>query len=170
MSAPPLNLPLKLPQPTQTRSRPTPVTVNTPFLHEIKEASEELWQLLSDLRHLCAHPLSIRLHPKRTVEMLEHLQDQLGLYFTLEEYYGYFRGPASVDPDISRRAAALCAQHQAMYLEVCAIVERAERLWDQRRWASLTHHVVNRVEAFYDQLQAHEAEEQVLMRAVGGMP
>lgn len=151
-------------------AKPT-VTVNAAFMREIKEASEELWQLLGEMTYLSAHPLSIRLHPQRSVELLQQLQDQLGLYFTLEEYYGYFEGPASVDHQFSHRASALRAQHQTMYLDICAIVDRAERLLDQRRWASLTQHIAVRVAAFYEQLIAHEADEQnLLLGANGGQP
>lgn len=139
------------------------VTINAAFMHEIKEASGELWQILGEISHLCVHPLSIRLHPQRSVDLLQQLQDQLGLYFTLEEYYGYFESPALVDLQFSERASALRSQHQTMYLDICAIVDRAERLLDQRRWASLTHHIAVRVEAFHEQLKAHEAAEQRLL-------
>lgn len=141
----------------------TPVTINAAFMQEIKEGSEELWQLLREIRHLRSHPLSIRLHPRRSVMLLQQLQDQLGLYFTLEEYYGYFENPAVADSFLSEQASALRDQHQAMYLDICAIVDRAERLLDQRRLASLTHHIAIRVDAFYEQLQAHEAAEQNLL-------
>lgn len=144
------------------------VTVNAAFMREIKEASEELWQSLHEMTYLCSHPLSIRMHPKRSVELLEELQDQLGMYFTLEEYYGYFEGPASVDLHFSDRVSALRAQHQTMYLDICAIVDRAERLLDQRRLASLTHHIAVRVAAFYEQLMAHEADEQNLLLGANG--
>jgi hypothetical protein len=144
------------------------ITVNAAFMHEIKEASGELWQILGELTNLCSHPLSTRLHPQRAVELLQQLQDQLGLYFTLEEYYGYFESPAFVDPRFSERASALRAQHQSMYLDICAIVDRAERLLDQRRFASLTHHIAVRVDSFYEQLKAHEAAEQNLLQSANG--
>ncbi len=151
------------------RSKP-PVTVNAAFMREIKEASEELWQLLGEMTYLSAHPLSIRLHPQRSVELLQQLQDQLGLYFTLEEYYGYFEGPRFVDHHLSKRASALRAEHETMYREICAIVDRAERLLDQRRWAALTDHFAVCVAAFYEQLIAHEADEQNLLMGAHGEP
>ena len=143
------------------------VTINAAFMQEIKEASSELWQILREISHLCAHPLSIHLHPRRSIELLRQLQDQLGLYFTLEEYYGYFEGPARGDLEFSKRAADLRNQHQDMYLDICAIVDRAERLLDHRRAASLTHHIVVRTQAFQEQLKAHEAaEERLLLHSV----
>jgi len=139
------------------------ITINVAFLQEIKEASEELWKLLGKIQELRARPISIHMHPRQVVDLLEQLQDQLALYFTLEEYYGYFEDPVEVDPRLSERAHALRMEHQTLYLEICAIVERAERLLDQRKLASLTRHIVLRFGAFNEQLRAHEAHEDELI-------
>lgn len=139
------------------------ITINAAFMQEIKEASDELWQLLRMVRHLCDQPISIRMHAKRTVDMLEQVVDQLALSFSLEGYYGYFEDPADVDPRLSERATKLRDEHEMMYLDMCGIVDRAERLLDQHRWASLTRHVALRFPAFYEQLKAHEAREEALM-------
>ena len=148
-----------------TRSRTaTPLTVNAAFMQEIKEASEELWLLMRKLRHLCSHPQTICLHPRVAVALLQQLQDEIGLYFTLEEYYGYFESPAFVDPELDAQASDLRAQHQAIYVDLCAIVDRAERLLDERQLDALTRHIAVRVDAFFEQLKAHERNEQELLR------
>ncbi len=139
------------------------VTINAAFLREIKEGSGELWQLVQRLRELCSHPISIHLHPKQAVELLEQLQDQLALYFSLEEYYGYFDDPISVAPWFSQRADTLRTEHQTLYLDLGAIVERAERMLDQKRIAALTRHIVLRFGAFCEQLKAHEQREEELI-------
>jgi len=139
------------------------LTVNVAFLREIKEASEELWQLLDNLKSLRMRPISIHMHPRHAVELLEQLQDQLALYFTLEEYYGYFKDPMEVDPRLSERADALRTEHQTLYLDLCGIVDRAERLLDQRKLASLTRHIVLRFGAFHEQLKSHETREDELI-------
>ena len=143
--------------------QPSSVTINTAFLQEIKEASEELWRLFRELHHLCAQPLSIHSHPRRAVEMLQRLEDELALYFSLEEYYGYFEDPAIVEPRLSERAGALRAEHQSLYLDICGIIERAERLVDQRRLATFTRHFVLRFGTFYEQFKAHEIREDELV-------
>lgn len=143
-----------------------PITINSAFMQEIKEASGELWALLDKLSDLRTRPWLIRDHPKRAVDLLARLQDQLALYFTLEEHYGYFESPASVDPQISEEAAALREEHATLYLDICAILDRAERLLDQHRLASLTRHMVVRVEAFCAQLKAHESREQAMLLEV----
>ena len=135
------------------------VALNIAFLREIKEASNELWQLLHELQSLCAHPISMHMHPRRAIDLLNQLQDQLALYFALEEYYGYFDDPLDVDPRLSDRATALRNEHQTLYLDICSIIDRAERLLDQRKTASLTRHIIMRVDAFHEQLKAHENRE-----------
>ena len=152
---------------TRLGAPPALVTINSAFMQEIKEASGELWALLDKLAEFSSHPWLIRDHPMQAVELVAQLQDQLALYFSLEEHYAYFEGPASVEPRFSAQAAALREEHRAIYLDICAILDRAERLLDQRRLASLTRHIVVRLDAFCAQLKAHEAREQeLLLRAL----
>lgn len=153
---------IKTAEPAQSQST-SAVTINAAFLREIKEGSGELWQLVQRLRDLCSRPFSIHLHPKQAVELLEQLQDQLALYFSLEEYYGYFDDPISVAPWFGRQADSLRTEHQALYLDLGAIVERAERMLDQKRIAALTRHIVLRFGAFCEQLKAHEQREEELI-------
>jgi hypothetical protein len=154
---------------TKRGASTAPVTVNLAFMHEIKEASGELWALLDKLAEFSSHPWLIRDHPNHAVDLLTQLQDQLALYFSLEEHYGYFESPARVAPQFSGRAASLREEHRTIYLDICAIIDRAERLLDRRRLASLTRHIVVRTAAFCAQLKAHEAREQdLLLHAIDG--
>ena len=114
-------------------SSTTTVTVNAAFLQDIKEVNAELWKLLHDMRSLCSRPEAIRRRVNETVAMLSRLQDQLAMHFSLEEYYGYFDDPVSVAPRLSQKAVALRAEHRTLYLEIAAIVDRAEHLLYHRR-------------------------------------
>ena len=152
-----------------TPSSTSTVTVNAAFLQEIKEVDQELWELLRDARSLCSHPETIRRHIKETVAMLTRLQDQLALHFSLEEYYGYFDDPVTVAPQLSQKANALWAEHRTLYLDIVAIVDRAEHLLYHRyhrHLDGLVRHIALRFNGFYDQLKAHEhAEHQLIFAA-----
>lgn len=139
------------------------VTINSAFMQEIKEASGELWALIDKVDEMRSHPWLICDHPRHAVDLVSQLQDQLALYFSLEEYYGYFEGPASVEPRFSERAGALREEHRTLYLDMCSIIDRAERLVDEDRLASLTRHIVVRLDAFCAQLKAHETREQDML-------
>ena len=51
------------------------VTINAAFLQEIKEVNQELWSLLSDLRHKCQRPLAPG-HCRHLIDKLCLLRDQ----------------------------------------------------------------------------------------------
>ena len=155
-----------LPEATTVDTSCARVTINSAFMQEIKEASGELWALLDRLAEFGSHPWLVRDHPKFAVDLVAQLQDQLALYFSLEEHYGYFEGPASVEPQFSEQATSLREEHRTMYLDICAILDRAERLLDQHRLASLTQHIVVRLDAFCAQLKAHEKREQEMLLKV----
>ncbi|MCI0360065.1 MAG: hypothetical protein L0211_16430, partial [Planctomycetaceae bacterium] len=55
------------------------VTVNAAFLQEIKEVNQELWSLLSELRHRCQRPLAPA-HCRLLIDKLCQLRDQLALH------------------------------------------------------------------------------------------
>src|SRR5262245_47313941 len=103
------------------------VTVNPAFLQEFKEDSHELRQLLHHTSAMLARPREMRTEGRRLVELLEKLRDQLALHFSLEESYGYFEEALNVSPQLSRQAECLRSQHSDLYLEVCRIVELAQK-------------------------------------------
>src|SRR4029450_1836161 len=112
------------------------VTVNAAFLQEIKEVNQELWSLLSELRHRCQRPLA----PGQfclLIDKLGQLRDQLALHFSLEEAYGYFEDPVEVAPQLSRQAEMLRSEHKELYLDFCDLVERAERMFYDEQHAAL---------------------------------
>ena len=141
------------------------VTVNAAFLQEIKEVHQELWDLLDEVRHLTARPISLRSQCRKVVEMLSQLRDQLALHFALEEAYGYFDDPVAVAPRLCEAADSLRAEHGELYLLICELAEQAESWQRSGRLASLATHVSRDFQQFDRRLQIHEARENDLILA-----
>lgn len=139
------------------------VTLNTAFLEEIKDVNQELWVLLERLRYLCSRPISMRSQSHELVELVVKLRDLIAMQFSLEEAYGYFENPVSVDPRLSKRADELRSEHQNLYAAISRIAELAEDLLHQKRLASLTTIVPVDFDRFYFALRRHERLERELM-------
>jgi hypothetical protein len=138
------------------------VTVNPAFLQEIKEVNEELWQLLSGLRHRCQRPIAPG-HCRLLIDQLATLRDQLALHFALEEAYGYFEDPAYVPVGVGECAEKLREEHRVLYVLLCEIVERAERLFYDLEHAELALWIGPTFERFERELRAHESRENDLI-------
>lgn len=138
------------------------VTVNAAFLQEIKQVNADLWTSLADLRHRCNRPLapaSCRL----IIDRLGQLRDQLALHFSLEEAYGYFENPLDAAPQLSRQAERLRGEHRGLYLELCDLVERAERMFYDDQHAALALWIGPQFLEFDDHLRQHEERENELI-------
>ena len=109
------------------------VTVNAAYMQEIKEAHQELWDLVGTVQYLRGQPHQTRGKWRYCVEMLSRLRDQLALHFTLEEAYGYFDDPGSVAPQLNRAAQALRKEHSALYRDVCQSVDCSEQVLYNRK-------------------------------------
>ena len=139
------------------------VTVNAAFFQEIKEVSDELWQLLAQVRHVCRRAIATTEVGWQLVEMLSELRDQLALHFALEEAYGYFDDPVYVEPHVCQRADDLRHEHRELFQSLCDIVDRAEDLMYDGKLDLLSSRIPVRLETFSDQLQAHEQRENNLI-------
>jgi hypothetical protein len=135
------------------------VTVNAAFFQEIKDASSELWQLLARLRHAFSRPISPGVACRRYVEWLSELRDQLAVYFSLEEFYGYFEEPLAVAPHLCDRADALRNEHGDLYRELCDIIDSAEQLLYDGKYATLITQISQSFVDFDYRLKEHEARE-----------
>ena len=140
------------------------LTVNTAFLQEIKEVNEDLWRLQSRLRQLCSDPATIHHRPAVFIGLVEELRDQLALQFALEEAYGYFEDPVEVAPRLCELAYRLRAEHRQLYLQICALVERATGILEGQRSSDLVLEVVAGVIAFDDQFRRHESCEVAMIQ------
>jgi hypothetical protein len=144
------------------------VTVNAAFLQEIKEVNQELWHLLSDLAHRCQRPIAPS-HCRVLIDKLSQLRDQLALHFSLEEAYGYFEDPVDVAPQLGRQAEKLRGEHKDLYLELCDLVEHAERLFYDDQHAALALWIGPEFLQFERRLRRHEEREnELIMDAYDG--
>jgi hypothetical protein len=138
------------------------VTVNAAFLQEIKEVNQELWSLLSELRHRCQRPLAPS-QCRLLIDKLCQLRDQLALHFALEEAYGYFEDPVYVAPRLSRQAEQLRDEHKGLYLDLCELVDRAERMFYDEQHAALALWIGPEFLEFDARLRDHESRENELI-------
>jgi len=143
------------------------LTINAAFLQEIKEDNRDLRCMLAECRVLLARPRGVRVDPRRLVQLLGKLRDQLALHFSLEEAYGYFDDAIDVAPRMSREAEMLKEQHPQLFVELCGVEERAEQ-WMYRETASVDRdELLRQFDQFHSHLQEHEAgEDALIMRAV----
>ncbi|HEY2416181.1 MAG TPA: hemerythrin domain-containing protein [Pirellulaceae bacterium] len=144
------------------------ITVNAAFLQEIKEVHHELWDLLGHLRHRCQRPIAPG-SCRQLIDRLCQLRDQLALHFSLEEAYGYFEDPIDVAPQLSRAANRLRAEHQELYLDLCNLVERSERMFYDEQHAALALWLGPEFLDFDSRLRSHEERENdLIMEAYEG--
>lgn len=144
------------------------ITVNAAFLQEIKEVNHELWDLLSQLRHRCQRPIAPGAS-RQLIDKLCQLRDQLALHFSLEEAYGYFEDPIDVAPQLSREAGKLRAEHKELFLDLCDLFERAERMFYDERLAALALWIGPEFLDFDRRLRHHEdRENELIMDAYDG--
>jgi hypothetical protein len=134
------------------------LTVNAAFLEEIKEVNQELWTLLSDLRHRSQRPIAPG-HGRLLVDKLCQLRDQLALHFALEEAYGYFENPVEVAPRLGRQAEQLRNEHKALYLDLCELADRAERMFYEEQHAALALWIGPQFLEFDQRFRSHEERE-----------
>lgn len=138
------------------------LTVNAAFLQEIKEVDQDLWQLLSDLRHRCQRPIAPG-QCRLLIDKLCQLRDQLALHFALEEAYGYFENPVDVAPQLSRAAERLREEHKTLYLDFCDIAECAERMFFDEQHAALALWIGPEFLELDARLRSHEERENELI-------
>jgi hypothetical protein len=141
------------------------ITVNAAFLQEVKEVHEELWRAQHQLRDMCSRPLSLRDDATGFVELLGRFRDELAMHFSLEEAYGYFEDPVEVAPWLDKRAHELRSEHESLYREIVALVERAEDYLYHDRRVDLLVNIPLAFSVFDDQLGEHEHRETELILA-----
>ncbi len=143
------------------------LTINAAFLQEIKEDNRELRTMLAECATLLARPRGVRVDPRRLVQLLGRLRDQVALHFSLEEAYGYFDDAIDVAPRMSRQAQMLKEQHPELFLELCDIEERAEQWLYHERAAVDRTDLAQEFDEFHSHLMQHESDEDALiMRSI----
>ena len=136
------------------------VTINVAFLSEIKE-DFGFRSLLNEV-YSRLQPSHEPVSAQEAATILSDLRDALETYFALEEFFGYFGLSTPDNPQVSQRAAKLKFEHEALFLELCAIVELAHQVL-YRETAMTLDHIGDRFEGFCIALAQHEQSEMDLM-------
>jgi hypothetical protein len=143
---------------TSTRT----ITINAALLRKIQGDNRRLRRLLKQADHTLGLSPGIEAPwveaPRRAAQLLSELRDQLSMHFAMEEVFGYFE-PNSVDRRLAEAYESLREEHVPLYMEICDIAERAERVV----YGECSTHELKRIalhfRAFLDQLLAHESRE-----------
>ena len=139
------------------------VTVNAAFLQEIKEDNHQLRELLQDTLALLSGPRRKRIPARQIVDQLWRLRDQLAMHFALEDAYGYFQDAILEAPRLSQQAERLHAEHDDLFLQICELIEEAEKLMYGERPGKKQTEIAVRFYQFHAQLQEHETRENELI-------
>jgi len=139
------------------------VSVNAAFLQEIKEDNQQLRTLLDSALDLVSSRRRARVATDQLTGTLGQLRDQLAMHFALEEAFGYFEDAIEVAPRLSEWADDLRAEHGTLFLNLCSLVERVERICYGRTAVRLPRRVALEFEMFYDVLKEHEDNENALI-------
>ena len=141
------------------------IAVNPAFLQEIKDDSRELRQLLAQATEMLGPTYLATVDPRRMVELMGKIRDQLALHFTLEEAYGYFEDAVTAAPRLSEQAELLRNQHQSLFADYIRAVESAERLLYDLDNDHARARIARAFNDFRADLQLHEAREHDLILA-----
>ena len=142
--------------------RDVSLTLNVPFLQEIKEDNVPFRQTIDRVNDLVDRGDSIE--PRELSEGLESLRDMLEIHFALEEFYGYF-GDAQIDyQDVGHRAEGLRDQHIRLFNEISELVEQAMQfVYHESSAVDSVTQIVHGYRQFSDHLEQHERDEMELM-------
>jgi hypothetical protein len=141
------------------------VSVNAAFLQEIKEDDREFRQLLCQAGEMLGPTHLSTVEPRRILEHLCRLRDQLALHFTLEEAYGYFEDAIGSAPQLSDQAEQLRNQHQTLFGDFCRTVDAAEQLTTSDADDHARARLARMFHNFRADMQLHEAREHDLILA-----
>lgn len=139
------------------------VTINAAFLQEIKEDNHELAELLESAAQMFSLARVARTPARRFVDLLMRLRDRLASHFALEEAFGYFEDAIEVAPHLSHMADELRGEHSTLYIDLCDLVEEAERLLYHETTAGAAKKIAARFREFHCALQEHEHRENQLI-------
>lgn len=139
------------------------VTINAAFLQEIKEDNHELKGLLDAAGEMFSLSRVARTPARQFVDLLTQLRDRLATHFALEEAFGYFEDAIEVAPQLSRQADELRNEHRTLFLDLCDLVEVAERLLYRETTAGVAKRLAARFREFRRSLEEHESRENGLI-------
>jgi hypothetical protein len=135
------------------------LTINAAFLREIKEDNRRVHELLAEVEEWFASHAGGEYSPRRLVDLMNQLRDQLALHFSLEEAYGYFEDAIDAAPQLSEKAVELRAQHEALFVRFCQIVNDAERWLYHETARDVRRALTRQFEKFCQEFRRHESRE-----------
>ncbi len=138
-------------------------TVNAAFLKDLKADNLHLRELLLALNQIFSRPIRRSIRPVRLAELLGRLRDQLATHFALAEFFGYFDDAVNVAPRLSIQADILRSQHEALFSEICDLVNDAESLLYHESQTINVDDVAQRYRSFNEHLRSHETCENALI-------
>jgi len=138
------------------------ITINPAFLQEIKEDNTDLRRQLNRTRQLLGGEPS-RIRPRDLVEMLGELRDQFALHFALEEAYGYFEDAVDAAPWLHRQAESLRDEHRHLFLDLCHLEDKAERLLYHEATPKVLRAIARDFHEFHERFFDHESRENDLI-------
>jgi hypothetical protein len=141
------------------------VTINAAFLQEIKDDARELRCLLAQATEMLGPTHLPTVEPRRIVDLLNRIRDQLALHFTLEEAYGYFEDALNAAPQLCELAESLRNQHQQLFADFCRLTEEAEQLLYGEAGDHARARIARLYHNFRADLQLHESREHDLILA-----
>jgi hypothetical protein len=145
------------------KSSATAVTINAAFFEEIKEAHVEVSAKMDEILRAGRRGSWTESRCSRLTEQLDQLVELVGLYFALEEAYGYFDDPVYVSACYSDRVHQLRDEHRGLFLALSRIRDHAARLLYNGRLADSIDAILSRLCVFCDQLDQHERRERELI-------
>ncbi len=137
------------------------MTINAAFMDEIKTDFDFRSTLNRTYYWLNQKPDPA---PRLVVQWLSDLRDQLETYFTLEEFYGYFRQEVIDNPIVTRKAKAKTREHETLYLDLGRVIDLAERIVYRESADDINLDTVRSdFETFCIALARHEQDEMELI-------
>jgi len=140
----------------------TDLTLNVAFLNDIKLDTEQPQRIIGQLETSLSS--SALVQPAELVSLLARLRDELEVYFSLEEFYGYFRSAKTSHSQVSQRAEHLRSQHETIFLDVCELVDLAESiLYRESPSSQSLPAIVAGFRSLVQDFNNHEQQEEELM-------
>jgi hypothetical protein len=152
-----------LPMPWEGRA----VTVNAAFFREIKDENRGLQEVINTVKLFAIAGVYRSGEGVVLARHLKELRQQIRMQFALEQAYGYFDGPISVDPETSRRATALRAEHAELWSELESLYGQARRAVNEPAGKSVRVALADRVDALVERFELHQRDENELIQFVG---
>lgn len=143
--------------------------LNAAFLQDIKDDDRFLNELLLATRNAISESDFSTVRIRALTELLSRLRDRLALRFSMEEAFGYFEDALDFPKSMSTNADLYRSQHAALYLDVCDMVEAAERMVygeSHRPIEQALQRISASFASFYRRFQQHEAGENDLIDVV----